>query len=183
MCGLRADLNSQEDTHLKGGRRTEMIDRMVSYKPLIRYFACLVAALTILYLLPATCWPVSVTIQANSPVNSRRVDSEILVRFKSGVSQAEARAILSRHRMKIARKYSFVGNLFHVRLRSGLAVETAIEELKAEPSIDYAEPNYIVEFNSACPAPCIPNDPFICQSVGTCQYPGRGGLGYNSGIS
>ena len=52
---------------------------------------------------------------------------------------------------------SFAGDL--LAGFSPITVETAIEVLKAEPEIEYAEPNYIVEFDSACPTPCIPNDP------------------------
>jgi fibronectin type 3 domain-containing protein len=147
---------------------------MICYKTLIRYFACLAGALTILYLLPMTCWSGLATIQDDTPVNSSHVDSEILVRCKDGVSQAEAGAILSGHGLKIAKSYTWMGNLFNVSLRPGLTVEAAIEALKAEPSIDYAEPNYIVEFDSACPTPCIPNDPEYISQWGLANIQAEG---------
>lgn len=107
----------------------------------------------------ATCWPVSGSAKVSTPVNGRYVDGEVLVRFKTGVGLAEARAVLSRHGMKISKGYTWVENLFHVRLRPGLTVETAIEALKAKPDIEYAEPNQMVESDPDCPTPCIPNDP------------------------
>jgi hypothetical protein len=94
-------------------------------------------------------------------VNGQYVEGELLVRFKEGVGRPEAEAVLSRHGMTIVGAYRQVPNLYHVRLESGMAVETAIALLGAEPAVQYAEPNYEVQFDSACPNPpsCEPDDP------------------------
>ena len=92
-------------------------------------------------------------------IRALHIQNELLVRFQAGVYPKQARTVLSRHGIKVIKRYKRISGLYLVSLRPGLAVETAIEELKAEPFIEYAEPNYIVEFDSACPAPCIANDP------------------------
>lgn len=102
------------------------------------------------------------------------VGNEVIVRFNAGVSPAEAWAVLSRHGMTIIKSYKRVTNLYHIRLPSVLTVEDAIEILKAEPEVQYAEPNYTVEFDSACPAPCSPNDPEYLNQWGLANIQAEG---------
>ncbi len=154
--------------------RMDRMDRMDTYGTRIRYLVYLALALTISYLLPTNCWTVTEPAQEHSLVKSDRVDGEILVRLKAGVGQAEARAILARYGMTISKSYTWMKNLFHVRLRPGLTVEAALEVLKEEPSIAYAEPNYIVNFCSACPTPCIPNDPEYINQWGLANIQAEG---------
>ncbi|MBI3812651.1 MAG: S8 family serine peptidase [Nitrospirae bacterium] len=91
-------------------------------------------------------------------IQAARAGGELLVRFHAGISPAEVRAVLSRRGMTILKSYRHVSNLYHVRLPSVLNVEAAIEILKGESAVQYAEPNYTVQFDSACTAPCTPND-------------------------
>ncbi len=137
----------------------EMTDRRDRYGSSIKYFVFLAVALTIPYLLPTNCWPVSEPIQKHSPVKSRRVDGEILVRFKTGVGQAAAGAILSRYGFTSIKRYKRVSNLYHVRIPSVLTADAAIDLLQSDPDVEYAEPNYLMEGDSACSSsPCTPND-------------------------
>jgi hypothetical protein len=69
------------------------------------------------------------------------VPGEILVKYKSSISAA---SISERHAQKgIKTKRAFRQmRVHHVELPAGLGVEKALEMLRSESSVDYAEPNY-----------------------------------------
>lgn len=99
--------------------------------------------------------PVSnITIQSilSNMEKGRYKEGELLVKFKSGVL---ATSSLKTHQSIGAtslKKFSVVPNLEHVKLPEGLSVRDAITKYMNDPSVEYAEPNYIKR------ALVIPND-------------------------
>lgn len=99
--------------------------------------------------------PVSnITIQSilSNMEKGRYKEGELLVKFKSGVV---ATSSLKTHQSIGAtslKKFSVVPNLEHVKLPEGLSVKDAIIKYMNDPSVEYAEPNYIKR------ALVIPND-------------------------
>jgi len=94
----------------------------------------------------------------------------ILVRFRSTPTATARLSSLSRVQGSIVDRNSdgvhdafanlASGELAAVRLGPGVDVETAIAELRKDPSVLYAEPNYIVHANA------IPNDPRFPELYG-----------------
>jgi subtilisin family serine protease len=85
------------------------------------------------------------------------VPGEILVKFKAGTSK---RVIQTLHDTLGANKMKEIKHIGiqHIKLSHNVTVEEAIRYYKADPGIEYAEPNYIVK------RAAIPNDPgFIYQ--------------------
>lgn len=89
-------------------------------------------------------------------------EGELLVKFRSGVVAASS---LRTHRSVGAariRRFSMI-NAEHVKLPAGLSVRDAITRYMQDPSVEYAEPNYIRSIRSFTPSPVIPNDPLFGQ--------------------
>lgn len=125
----------------------------------LRGLAVVVLFLSAFSFAPLSDGPVLRAAPISRQIQGSHIQNELLVRFKAAVGSSEARAVLSRHGMTSIKSYKKVSNLHHVRLQPGLSVDAAVEILKTEAAVQYAEPNYTVEFNSSCSnAPCIPND-------------------------
>ncbi|MEW6213640.1 MAG: S8 family serine peptidase [Nitrospirota bacterium] len=77
---------------------------------------------------------------------------ELLVKFKSGMSKTVAQSLHRATGSTVKRGFRFI-NVEHVRLPHGFSVEDAIRLYRADPNVEYAEPNYIVRKAH------IPNDP------------------------
>lgn len=87
-----------------------------------------------------------------------RADGEVLVKFHPGApeqARAAARASLS-----ATRRASFASGAEHWILPRGSSVEKAIERLRMNPLVAYAEPNRILYFQQ------VPNDPDLPQEWG-----------------
>jgi subtilisin family serine protease len=85
---------------------------------------------------------------------------ELLVKFKSGTPSARIQAALPRSMAISAKAFSVVPGLRHVKLAPGVALDSALEEYRARPDVEYAEPNYIVRINA------IPNEPRFVEQWG-----------------
>ncbi len=84
-------------------------------------------------------------------------EGELLVKFRGGVLAASS---LKTHQALGAtslRRYALVPNLEHVKLPQGLSVRDGIIKYMSDPTVEYAEPNYIRR------ASVTPNDPFFSQ--------------------
>ena len=84
------------------------------------------------------------------------VEGELLVKFKGEVSSARAEAVHGKFEIRKLRQYKSVKGLQHVRLPPGMSVEEAVAEYKKDPSVLYAEPNYLVEAQQT-----LPDDPYF----------------------
>ncbi|MBZ5640819.1 MAG: hypothetical protein LAO51_18940, partial [Acidobacteriia bacterium] len=79
------------------------------------------------------------------------VPGEILVKFKADAPmhlKSSAKADLGAQT-----RHAFRSKAEHWSLGNGVTVERALERLKANPNVEYAEPNYYVH------ASIVPNDP------------------------
>jgi len=141
---------------------------MIPFRGYFRYRASLTVVVAVFgLLLGMPGGPTQGVAQIQAPIKDRYVEGEVLVKFNPGLSRGEIEAVFARHGMTILRAYRAMPQLFHVRLPAGLTVEAAITLLTADAGVESAEPNYLVELQSACPVPCSPNDP---------QYPNQWGL-------
>jgi subtilisin family serine protease len=78
-------------------------------------------------------------------------EGEILVKFKSGVHETQRQTAHNATGAKSIRKLPIEG-LERIKLHQNISVEEAINVYKANPDVEYAEPNYIVK------ASVIPDD-------------------------
>lgn len=95
--------------------------------------------------------------------SSEYVADEILVKFKPKVipTKVEERARVVEEELlkvgvkaKLKKSFPFI-NVHNLKILDGMPVEKAIERLKANPKVEYAEPNFIYSIN------LIPNDPLF----------------------
>ena len=84
------------------------------------------------------------------------VKGELLVKFKSGVSEKSAMGLHSAVGATVGRKFSLIPDLERVNLPAGMAVKDAIVHYMQDPNVEYAEPNYI-----RYPKDSVPNDPYF----------------------
>jgi hypothetical protein len=70
------------------------------------------------------------------------IPGQILVKFKSGVSQEEAQALHDRLGSTILAHYQEL-NADLVKVKTGLTEEEAIRLYQEDPHVAYAEPNYL----------------------------------------
>lgn len=78
-------------------------------------------------------------------------DGEILVKFRTNKNQS----IIKQSGGEVG-DYFKLFNIYRVKLKDGVSVEDAINELKKSPDVEYAEPNYIVRKMET-----FPNDPYF----------------------
>ena len=79
------------------------------------------------------------------------VPGEVIVRLKGDSGSSESYAFLGKaHFSKaMSMKESWTQmNMYHFSLSKGQSVEAAVQELKADPNVLYAEPNYIFHKSS-----------------------------------
>jgi hypothetical protein len=91
----------------------------------------------------------------DQPKNSY-VPGEVLVRFRHGTLEQVKASIHAKANAQVVKHFESVSDLQKVRLPSGTSVESAVAEYRASPSVQYAEPNYLVH---ALQGQTIPNDP------------------------
>lgn len=72
------------------------------------------------------------------------VEGEVLIKFKEGVSDERARAIIEDENATLLRVIEGTG-IYHIRLQEGKDVREAIKRLSQLPEVSYAEPNYIIK--------------------------------------
>ncbi len=86
----------------------------------------------------------------------RYMQGELLVKFKSGVATKQAFAVHKAVGISRSEAFTLVPNLHHVTLAAGHTVKDAIVAYMNDPSVEYAEPNYIRRAAST-----FPNDPYF----------------------
>lgn len=69
---------------------------------------------------------------------------ELLVKFKSGISQERIEFILKDSRIDVIAEIQR-GRLYHVKILGDRSVESALTQLSSYQEIEYAEPNYRYE--------------------------------------
>ncbi|HUD73324.1 MAG TPA: S8 family serine peptidase, partial [Dongiaceae bacterium] len=79
---------------------------------------------------------------------------EVLVKFKAGTARSQKDAIRDEVAGRTRRRFRHGGE--HWILGRGLSTEAAIERLRRNPKIEYAEPNYIVHAERAPDDPIYP---------------------------
>jgi serine protease len=116
----------------------------------------------------AVVWVMAVLLLPPSPATGQSrpayVPDELLVVYRPGIAIAQAHRAAGSLRAQVLQTYPQL-RLQHLRLPKGIGVERAIQALRADPSVAYAEPNYIVWRQTD------PNDP---------GYPRQWGL-HNTG--
>jgi hypothetical protein len=75
---------------------------------------------------------------------SRFASSEVLVKFKSGVSPERIALILRDNRTDVITELQ-QGRVYRVRIGDDRSVESAITQLTSYREVEYAEPNYLYE--------------------------------------
>src|SRR5262245_18714042 len=98
--------------------------------------------------------------QARIVAHEQPVD-ELLVKFRSGASDAQAEAVAREHGARETRRFraprkaahAAIGRWQHVKLAPGQSADQAMERLARHPLVEAVEPNYVVR------AVVTPNDP------------------------
>ena len=80
-------------------------------------------------------------------------EGELLVKFKSGVAVKTAASLHQAMGAAVERRFAAVPNLERVKLAAGMPVKDAIVRYMQDPSVEYAEPNYL-----RYPKDSVPND-------------------------
>lgn len=111
--------------------------------------------------------PISVLAQQNSPGNNNSehkgpdipdgveyMPGELIVKFKSGVSNKEIANINSKHGTSVFYTNPNAG-FKRLHVPNGKSVYGMVEKYKNSPYVEYAEPNYIVHIDA------VPNDTYF----------------------
>jgi subtilisin family serine protease len=101
------------------------------------------------------------------------VPNEILVKFRPGIRIDAGSYVIRTHDLRQPRALDHAG-LTHFRSGSR-PVAQLVRELSADPDVEYAEPNYIVETQSTTASP-TPNDPMFSLLWGLRNTGQNGGL-------
>lgn len=109
--------------------------------------------ITLVILSLAFCAP-GYAAQDEAPLPYR--EGELLVRFKDS---AAGETMLRKAGMSVKERFDKFG-IEHVKLPPGLSVEEALRRYREDPSVEYAEPNYILR------KAVIPNDPMFGSQWG-----------------
>jgi len=87
----------------------------------------------------------------------RYVDGEVLVKFRTGVVTSQSLKVHQGIGASVLKRFTAVPGLEHVRLPDGVSVRDAVIRYMSDPSVEYAEPNYIRRIART------PNDPYFGQ--------------------
>ncbi len=123
---------------------------------IIAFFLVVIAAF-LLNALPASAVMLdkSVSVPNSEKKQEKKYkEGELLVKFKAGVSEDSKKSLHKKHGSEKIKEFRSL-RIQSVKLKKGLSVEEAISLYKADPSVEYAEPNYIVT------AQAIPNDAYF----------------------
>ncbi len=87
------------------------------------------------------------------------VPGEVLVKWKRSVSFSSVQNTMQTLGLSMKKSFPSLG-VQYMKLRPGMKVETALTDLKQNPNLEYAEPNYIIRVLAT------PNDPQFNQLWG-----------------
>jgi hypothetical protein len=90
--------------------------------------------------------------QEQSPANYR--EREILVRFRSGVSEKDKETIMATHGGRKKKQLRGDSGFERLELAAGRDAKTAVLELLLHPQVQFAEPNFLIAKEDV-----NPNDP------------------------
>jgi len=93
-------------------------------------------------------------------VSAAQQSDGVLVRFKSGVSNAARKQALNSAGCAEVKQFKLVQSLSQASLRAGVNLNNVLSRLQSNSAVLYAEPNYIVT------AAAIPNDPRFSELYG-----------------
>lgn len=95
----------------------------------------------------------------------RAVPGEILVKYRNNITASEQETALQRAGLQVVRRSASLG---FIRCRTNKSVDAVVQQCKADPNVEYAEPNYYLYAVETIPegapfvfkqgAPRIPND-------------------------
>ncbi|MBU5611323.1 CARDB domain-containing protein [Geomonas azotofigens] len=119
---------------------------------------CLLLLLSLLMLLLLPC---GVQAAPGSPGEShaginpapKQRDDAIIVKFKQGVTAHAKEKLHQRHGTAAGKDFPRL-NMQQVKVKKGMTVEETLAAIKADPDVEYAEPDYAVE------ASAVPNDEY-----------------------
>jgi thermitase len=94
---------------------------------------------------------------------------ELLVKFKASTPELLKRGVFNRHGSRRIKEFRRL-DLDLVKLGKGMSVENAIKAYQEEPSVEYAEPNYVVSVS------VIPGDPLFYTLWGLYNTGQNGGV-------
>jgi phage tail protein X len=83
--------------------------------------------------------------KSTKKASGKYVDGEVIVKFKDGTSDSVIANVKKQHGLSDIGPKKKKG-IARVRIPDGTTVEQALESLKKEPSVKYAEPNYRITF-------------------------------------
>src|SRR4030042_329371 len=90
-------------------------------------------------------------------ITAKYVPGEVLVKFKKGMAASKIHVLHNAIGATKIKEIGYIG-VQHIKLPHSVSVEEAVKYYRANPDVEYAEPNYIVK------RAAIPNDPgFINQ--------------------
>ncbi len=98
-------------------------------------------------------------IHGKSRENGHFKEDELLVRFKAGFRSHSADNLHKKHGSEKIKEFPAL-YMHHLKLKKGMRIEDAIERYRADPSVEYAEPNYLVSVQT------MPNDPRLGELWG-----------------
>ena len=100
---------------------------------------------------------------------ARFVPGELIVRYRPGITELRRAALRTRLDARVGHSFPII-QAEHLRLPEGLDVVAAIEQLNADPSVAYAEPNYEWSILG------VPDDPLFAQQWGLQNTGQTGGI-------
>ena len=77
-------------------------------------------------------------------VGDKAVPGEILVRFRTGVANAHMQSLHAAAGARVVSESRLVKGLSRVRLTPGTRLRSSLQRYRSDPSVLYAEPNYVV---------------------------------------
>ncbi|MFY2559489.1 S8 family serine peptidase [Corallococcus terminator] len=123
--------------------------------------ACLLAAALAVGCEPSPIEPSPTPPESrSSPDKSPYIEGELLVRFRGGVQALASSGADVVKGASVIHAYRGAPGLQHVRLPTGLSVERALEQYRADPRVEFAEPNHRRELSSQ------PDDPRFREQWG-----------------
>lgn len=78
----------------------------------------------------------------------KAVPGEYIVKFKNGYQTKQNFIRLNTASVKPIRSFSKNKQLQHIRIQPGVNARATIARMKADPSVEYIEPNYIIQLNA-----------------------------------